>query len=506
MRQNLLSFTISFLFLGSRSAVLCIRCNLTIHVKYSRSESDPVFDPKINFNCPERILIFSDGLIHTINVQLELNKQQKSCSTTLDINYVNKRDRMTLILDCNNQATTDDNNKLTTKPILIDANDDTKKLTADEPKQGTSSNCFVKENIVARIIADFAECETDVSCVEKYQRPQQSNSSGECSNKNNAGQFDELVISCGSTSATKTNSTGGSSGSGQPSGRVRLISHRSHRLLARSVISTKSAIKTIDLQPCSSSTSTSSAATNGNTKTTNLDKAAKAYEFSEDTEKCEKISIFRKRRLADKKYEFSEDNLENIIPFTKLRSNRQTFPLRPGRSAKQQPNNSMSPSPHTNALFSAMQAGSQYDVPAHTHRASPSHGFRSPCGSPVGNRFLMSPPGRTSSLYGKSPTYTKPFSSPRHISKQRTSYLDQVESCSNPLLLSPRSDDFEMHKIQPLSEVKPSNNIEASAAVLLLPTAEKFDADKPNCSKKLIRRYVEEDDATSVITSEEGKF
>jgi len=44
-----------------------------------------------------------------------------------------------------------------------------------------------------------------------------------------------------------------------------------------------------------------------------------AYEFSEDNEKYEKISTFRKRRLAEKKYEFSEDNSENIIPFTKVR-------------------------------------------------------------------------------------------------------------------------------------------------------------------------------------------
>ncbi|CAH3987962.1 unnamed protein product [Pieris brassicae] len=53
--------------------------------------------------------------------------------------------------------------------------------------------------------------------------------------------------------------------------------------------------------------------------------ADKAYEFVEETEKCEKLSMFRKRRLADKKYEFSEDNNENIIPFRVLRSNRKYF-------------------------------------------------------------------------------------------------------------------------------------------------------------------------------------
>ncbi|XP_030036836.2 uncharacterized protein LOC115452437 [Manduca sexta] len=54
--------------------------------------------------------------------------------------------------------------------------------------------------------------------------------------------------------------------------------------------------------------------------------AEKAYEFVEETEtKCEKLSMFRKRRLADKKYEFSEDNNENIVPFRVLRSNRKYF-------------------------------------------------------------------------------------------------------------------------------------------------------------------------------------
>lgn len=54
--------------------------------------------------------------------------------------------------------------------------------------------------------------------------------------------------------------------------------------------------------------------------------ADKAYEFVEETEtKCEKLSMFRKKRLADKKYEFSEDNNENIIPFRVLRSNRKYY-------------------------------------------------------------------------------------------------------------------------------------------------------------------------------------
>lgn len=54
--------------------------------------------------------------------------------------------------------------------------------------------------------------------------------------------------------------------------------------------------------------------------------AEKAYEFVEEADvKCEKLSLFRKRRLADKKYEFSEDNNVNIVPFRVLRSSRKYF-------------------------------------------------------------------------------------------------------------------------------------------------------------------------------------
>lgn len=69
--------------------------------------------------------------------------------------------------------------------------------------------------------------------------------------------------------------------------------------------------------------------------------AEKAYEFVEETEtKCEKLSMFRKRRLADKKYEFSEDNNENIVPYRVLRSNRKYFI---GSTSKSQPRRPKSP-------------------------------------------------------------------------------------------------------------------------------------------------------------------
>lgn len=50
--------------------------------------------------------------------------------------------------------------------------------------------------------------------------------------------------------------------------------------------------------------------------------AEKAYEFTDEAqETCEKLSSFRKRRLADKKYEFCDEteDAENIVPFKHVR-------------------------------------------------------------------------------------------------------------------------------------------------------------------------------------------
>lgn len=54
--------------------------------------------------------------------------------------------------------------------------------------------------------------------------------------------------------------------------------------------------------------------------------AEKAYEltdddFIEDAGVREKLSTFRKKRLADKKYEFTDEDSENVSPLPKLRSN-----------------------------------------------------------------------------------------------------------------------------------------------------------------------------------------
>lgn len=99
--------------------------------------------------------------------------------------------------------------------------------------------------------------------------------------------------------------------------------------------------------------------------------------------------------------------------------------------------------------------------------------------------------------------------SPRTHATKR-SYLDSFANDHGANMLpSPRSDDCDMIKpsvlstIQPLGEVRPSN-IDMKTTHSIPSPKNDSDIEKPICSIKLIRRYVEEDDATSVITSEEG--
>lgn len=356
---------------------MCLQCNLTIHTKYCRSETDPKFNPKINLICNDKIVIVTSGLIHMMQICLDLNRPIKPYTNSIDIKYIRPSNKTDKISNANENA------ESVTAPVdnLIVA--DACKLSvplqiicpdsAGMPLDGPSSdknanrdrdsNANVKkqqppktENIVERIIADFAECETEYPSTEKlFQRPNTSN-------------FNELVITCGANNIP----TGA-----QNSNKVRLLNHRSNRIISKSINSMKNGITKIDLQ-----------LNNGQMNSNkNLDKAAKAYEFSEDNEKCEKISIFRKRRLADKKYEFSEDNSENIIPYNKLRSAIRNFP-----SYTKIPKSSPG---HSSCFNSSSPTSFDIHSPHHTHRASPSYGFRSPCGSPVSNRFMMmSPPGK----------------------------------------------------------------------------------------------------------------
>ncbi|XP_045473770.1 uncharacterized protein LOC123680111 isoform X1 [Harmonia axyridis] len=129
-----------------------------------------------------------------------------------------------------------------------------------------------------------------------------------------------------------------------------------------------------------------SSAVQKNSEKTKIDlkNAEKAYEFIEENEKCEKLSLFRKKRLAEKKYEFSEDNMENIVPFNSLRREKRFF----RRCIRSPDLNNLFLSPRSPGLRSPIQSPSSrsgqfspsgaHNVYCTSFRNSPHHSNRSP--------------------------------------------------------------------------------------------------------------------------------
>lgn len=144
------------------SGSLCIKCNLTIHTKYGRLDSDPRFDPKLNLNCPDRIVIVANGFIHAVNVKLEMNKVEKKFTPE-------KVQEKTKI-----------------EPVRTEIQPKTKKPEDDA------------KTIVAKIIADFAECETETVPLEKTMIFSRIDKSVLDDNRS----FDELIITCGSATTS----------------------------------------------------------------------------------------------------------------------------------------------------------------------------------------------------------------------------------------------------------------------------------------------------------------
>lgn len=191
-----------------------------------------------------------------------------------------------------------------------------------------------------------------------------------------------------------------------------------------------------------------------------LEAAAKTYEFSEENEKCEKISTFRKRRLADKKYEFNEENTENIIPFNRTRS----------RTLRR---------------------------PIYQHRTSPHPSFRSPCGSPVANRCIMSPPPGF-----RSPSYYAYRSSPTHhmLYSPPTRQVMRIGGSMSPAAAV--VDDVHKYFSDIMNRMNNDNRFE-SGNESCHDDIKPLSKDCPTFSKKIVNYYVEEDDANSVVTCEE---
>lgn len=409
-----------------RCDALCIKCNLTIHTKYSQTDCDPKFLPEINLSCPNKIIMMGNGFIHMINIDLQVPKIT-NCNNKLMMTFNNTDISSDIVplastsMSNSNLLAHQTNNSLndivdgsgavTTTIANVGEQMNMKKISHLEHhynKSDDSNNKFSnhgcdssnkilsRNSIVDKIIADFAECETDCTPIlDKTHLFSRIDKSYLTNSKN----FDELIITCPSaTSSTNmdSNNTGDNNThlSKKATGsNIRLVNHNINKI--RKCVQ--------NIRTSCSSLLPPTAANQSNIPPTT---SKQIYEFSEDNENCEKISTFRKRRLADKKYEFSDYNSENIVPFNinlrkRLPNRMHGSPTRVSSIITASPSSGSStstsfsssqPATLNYGLFSA--SSSSYEGATHQHRASPSHGFRSPCGSPVGNRCLRSPPGK----------------------------------------------------------------------------------------------------------------
>ncbi|XP_068155571.1 uncharacterized protein [Drosophila tropicalis] len=435
----------------------CLNCHLTVHTKYSSTEADPSFEPKINLLCPERILIISNGFMHMLRIDIDTPAVSNGGS------FLSQQALM--------QA----------RSMLVSNPSEDDRCSQAFTASGSEAESNGEQSVVARIIADFSDIETEQRAI---------------NNNNNNNNYDTLNNTCCSPKSyeklifSPNYSTMGSNLTlpettlpvVKQSPETSQARRRNQRIVTKSY---RNGITTIDVQSPPSSSS--------------MTDKSNAYEFSEDNEKCEKISLFRKRRLAEKKYEFSEDNSENIIPFTKVRSaGRASAGTSATRSLHRfsptahffhnSPCASPSSSPHP-----AQSAQMQTQTPPHL-------GFRSP---PSSSNMMRSPSRNAASVAAQ--IYNQKSPPLSQATQQMLSYKPVGPlGALSPLQVSMAKRFGEiggsMSPNAGLSFLSPRRE---EPRIVEMPVQGGVMPEKPVCTKKFRRRYVEEDDATSVITSEE---
>ncbi|KAF2901302.1 hypothetical protein ILUMI_04880 [Ignelater luminosus] len=205
--------------------------------------------------------------------------------------------------------------------------------------------------------------------------------------------------------------------------------------------------------------------------------AEKEYEFIEENEKCEKLSLFRKKRLADKKYEFSEDNSENIVPFYSLRRERRYY-YRSQNYCIRSPE-------FTNSLFLSPR----------------SPGLRSPMQSPNSRNGQFSPGGARNiycPIIRSYPHYSKSPISPKDSTRKFNVYspgLDSDCSDSDSRLILRQVHNF---------STSHSNDHKTQQHSGLLIVDSKRD-ETPKWIKKVVKRYSSVDFENSSLLSGQSR-
>ncbi|KAJ8976440.1 hypothetical protein NQ317_016059 [Molorchus minor] len=193
--------------------------------------------------------------------------------------------------------------------------------------------------------------------------------------------------------------------------------------------------------------------------------AEKAYEFIEENEKCEKINWLKK------KYEFSEDNSENIVPFNSLRRERRYLYRSQNRCIRSPDFSSIFLSPRSSGLRSPMQSPNS----------------RNGQFSPSGTRNLYCPSIRNSPHHSKSPI------SPKDSARKFYVYSPSLDSdCSDS--------DSRLILRAPCVSTSSDNRFNPNGLLIVDPKLE-----TPKWIKKVVRRYSNGDFENSSLVSGQSR-
>ncbi|XP_044736806.1 uncharacterized protein LOC123298771 [Chrysoperla carnea] len=247
----------------------CLKHGVTVDAMLSIMPPYPKFRPNISLAYPDHIILNTGHYLYALNISLDNNNLNKSDENGAPSGLVgvSKTASITSLVQ----------SEFTNYPDNMSDISESVSIKHEYDVQTQHSACD--------FVSDVSDCETDLS---EYSKPfHELNISCEPLNVTGRSYWTSSSIVPESSSTTKPTST-----AGQPPRGVKMSLHKKEP-------TTSQEKKKIDIES-----------------------AEKAYEFTEETEKCEKLSLFRKKRLADKKYEFSEDNCENIVPFNLLRFER----------------------------------------------------------------------------------------------------------------------------------------------------------------------------------------
>lgn len=174
-----------YIFSDSFYNAHCLSCHLTVHTKYSSTETDPRFDPTVNLLCPERILIISNGFMHMLRIDVDTPVVPNS----------NSLPQQNFNLPCTQQTLF-----LPRTPLPNEED------RCSVPFTGSEADS--EHSVVARIIADFSDIETDHTQRSNNAISNNNNETQQRTNteQNSSVSYEKLIFSSNCVNTLSTSS------------------------------------------------------------------------------------------------------------------------------------------------------------------------------------------------------------------------------------------------------------------------------------------------------------